>query len=289
MTGGVPVGLVGEAGVAQAFPQAQAQQQVLPQDTRPAPQTREEELQNIIDDMLTKQEQDIRTTGLEAGRRGRLRGFTAGLEADIRAQAAEEVAPFQRELASRREEAARLAGLAGSGGGGGIEGADGEAETAQSSVDLIDSLFENKKGLRKAVGGSLRKFFKGEKPFAGTKAADFVAQVNQLKSQLAVGQLEKLRGLGSMSQGEFDTVSNAVQALELSMTDAAFKRELKRIQKEMRKVVQRMQSGETTGETGAVASATDDTFIPDNPALASQWPLMSPEERQQLIDEGLVQ
>lgn len=104
VTGGVPVGLIGEAGVSEALPQFQAQPEAaLPQDTRQAPQTREQELENIINDMITQQERETRTIGLEAGRRGRLRGFTSGLQADIRAQAAEQAAPFQRELTGLRE------------------------------------------------------------------------------------------------------------------------------------------------------------------------------------------
>jgi hypothetical protein len=69
--------------------------------------SREQELEQTINQLLTQQEQQIGAIQTEGAGRGIVRPFATGLEGALRRQTAAEVAPFQRELTARREEEER--------------------------------------------------------------------------------------------------------------------------------------------------------------------------------------
>lgn len=102
-----------------------------------------------------------------------------------------------------------------------------EADNAVGSVDesigTIDRLLEGE-GLESAAGiGSL--FF----TTPGSKAANFEAVLETLQSQAFLTQVEKMKGLGALSENEGKKLGAAIGSLSLSMSDEALRSELTRI------------------------------------------------------------
>lgn len=109
-----------------------------------------------------------------------------------------------------------------------VEGTQEAANQAQSAIDLIQSL-KTHKGLDGAVGFQIGTAF-----IPGTEPANFVAQLERLKAMLSLSQIDKLRGLGAMSNKEFSTLATSVAALSRTMSEDEFVNELGRIQESLR-------------------------------------------------------
>jgi len=107
-----------------------------------------------------------------------------------------------------------------------------------ASKEVTDKITKGE-GFKGAVGAGLKKFL-GAIPFAGrlvggsgaapgSQRAGFEATVNRLKSSLTLPALEQMRGLGAMSEVEFNTVVNSVAALNFDLSEKDFKSEVNRI------------------------------------------------------------
>ncbi len=102
---------------------------------------------------------------------------------------------------------------------------DKNLQNVNDALEAVNGLVTDP-GLGKAVGlSSLFNFI------PGSKAADFTAKLDRVKSLITLPQLEKLKGLGAMSDREFKTLSDAAAALNPKMRETAFKAELDRLNK----------------------------------------------------------
>lgn len=97
-------------------------------------------------------------------------------------------------------------------------------DAVQSSIDTIGRLLEGE-GLEAAAGVSA-----AFPTLPGTAAADFEAQLESLKSQAFLTQVEKMKGLGALSENEGRKLASAIGALDLTQSDKALRASLNRIQ-----------------------------------------------------------
>lgn len=127
---------------------------------------------------------------------------------------------------------------------------------AKESLDSITQL-EDAPGLSSAVGASWSKFWRaatpfGEDPFSGTSRADFLSLLDQTKARLSFDNLQKLRGLGAMSDKEFSNIQAASAALKPTMSEAEFKNQLNIIKTNLQSTINTISSGggsSTTNDT----------------------------------------
>ena len=125
-----------------------------------------------------------------------------------------------------------------------------EVDQAMTTIDTL----EKHPGLFASVG------FKGPTNYLpGTNAADFNAYFDALKAQLTFPNLQKMRGLGAMSNIEFSTLQKAATALDRSMTEESFLTELGNIRTNLKKIQDRIKRGvrvdpNTGAEIGGVTS-----------------------------------
>jgi hypothetical protein len=76
----------------------------------------------------------------------------------------------------------------------------------------------------------------------GSEAANVAAYVDQLKSQNFLTSIKQMTGMGALSDAEGRKLSAAVAALEPTMSDSAFQAELTRIQQELAKALERIET-----------------------------------------------
>lgn len=116
-----------------------------------------------------------------------------------------------------------------------------EVKAAQSAVnqsyEAANSLvrLSEMAGMKGAVGakGISSLFGIKDKPIAGTNAAGYVAQLDQVKSLLTLPEMQHLKGLGAMSDREFATLSSAATSLSLDMSEKDFKHEVGRVRESL--------------------------------------------------------
>jgi hypothetical protein len=96
--------------------------------------------------------------------------------------------------------------------------------TADQTINTVDSLLESP-GLSSAAG------IEANIPFtiAGSKAADFEAKLETLQSQAFLSQVEKLKGLGALSEGEGKKLTSAIGSLNTNMSDDALRKSLSEV------------------------------------------------------------
>lgn len=109
------------------------------------------------------------------------------------------------------------------------EMANKDIATFDTTLNTVDQLV-NHEGLDAAVGGS--SIFP---TIAGSKAADFEAKLEQLKGQQFLTEVTKMKGMGALSENEGKKIAAAAGALDLSMSEEAFRKELEYIQETMAK------------------------------------------------------
>ena len=61
-----------------------------------------------------------------------------------------------------------------------------------------------------------------------------------LKAKVAIANLEKLRGLGAMSEREFTAASNAATPLSTEMTEKQFKKTLQKLRDNIQSSLDRL-------------------------------------------------
>jgi hypothetical protein len=114
---------------------------------------------------------------------------------------------------------------------GGDAPANGRAtQLAQDALAAITTL-ETSSGQKGAVGakGLSSLFGYKDKPVAGSAAAGYLTQLDRVKALLTLPNLQYMKGLGAMSDREFNTISASVAALSPDMKESAFTAELTRI------------------------------------------------------------
>ncbi len=107
------------------------------------------------------------------------------------------------------------------------ESASKDIATFDTTLNTVDQLI-NHEGLDAAVGSS--SLFP---TIAGSKAADFEAKLEQLKGQQFLTEVTKMKGMGALSENEGKKIAAAAAALDLSMSEEAFRKELEYIQETM--------------------------------------------------------
>jgi hypothetical protein len=109
------------------------------------------------------------------------------------------------------------------------------------SMEAITAL-KKMPGKAGAVGakGPMSLFGLKDQPFAGTAAADFVANFDNLMSMIALPNLELMRGLGAMSDREFNNIAASASALKRDMSEQAFDVELEKLAQSLKVVSDRM-------------------------------------------------
>jgi len=133
--------------------------------------------------------------------------------------------------------------------------------TFDSTLNTVDQLI-NHKGLEAAVGGS--SIFP---TVAGSEAANFEAKLEQLKSQQFLTEIQKMKGLGALSENEGKKLGAAAASLDLKMSEDAFREELKYIQETMQKarnkIAGNLPKEETESNQGAmqVDQLSDDELL----------------------------
>jgi hypothetical protein len=103
-------------------------------------------------------------------------------------------------------------------------------QLAQDALDAISTL-ETSSGQGGAIGakGLSSLFGYKDKPASGTAAAGYLTQLDRVKALLTLPNLQYMKGLGAMSDREFNTISASVAALSPDMKESAFNTELGRI------------------------------------------------------------
>lgn len=131
------------------------------------------------------------------------------------------------------------------------------AESMRSMLDATDKTVQQlrtMKGRGGAVGapalddpGSWTRLM-GRDPMAGSDAANYTAAIDQLKSQLTLPRMEMMRGLGAMSEKEFETLTRSATSLGTDLSEEQFAQELENIASTLTAARQRLDgSGGGTG------------------------------------------
>jgi hypothetical protein len=152
------------------------------------------------------------------------------------------------------------------------------AESMRSMLDATDKTVQQlrtMKGRAGAVGapslmdpGSLTRVI-GRDPMAGSDAANYTAAVDQLKSQLTLPRMEMMRGLGAMSEKEFETLTRSATSLGTGLSEDQFGRELENIASTLSAARERL------GAAGAGGGGTGQqqfTFDPKTGQLVPRKP-----------------
>lgn len=96
-----------------------------------------------------------------------------------------------------------------------------------SALKTLDQL-EQSPGLSKSVG------YKSMLPtIGGTDAANFEAQLDTFKAQTFLPMVQSLRGMGALSDAEGKKLTDAVGALNLKMSQSAFKKSITSIREDL--------------------------------------------------------
>jgi hypothetical protein len=122
---------------------------------------------------------------------------------------------------------------------------EGAIDSYNTSLQSIDRLAKHP-GLKSAVGATMQPKipFIGEIP--GTEKANFMAELDTFKSQTFLPMVQNLRGMGALSDAEGKKLTDAVGALNPSMSEKAFKESLNRIKADLMRAKNRI--GKSIGQ-----------------------------------------
>jgi hypothetical protein len=102
-----------------------------------------------------------------------------------------------------------------------------DLDNAIATVDRVGA----HPGLSAAVG--IKNPFGGQLPYGitapGSRAADFKAEVQTLKSQQFLNNIQAMRGMGSLSNMEGLKVQDAISSLDEDQSEASYRRSLQRV------------------------------------------------------------
>lgn len=108
--------------------------------------------------------------------------------------------------------------------------------TVDASIEAVDRLMDHK-GLNAAVGLS-----SVTPTIPGGNAADFEAILENVQSRAFLSEVEKMKGLGALTEAEGKKLVSAVGALRLDMSEKQFRDELSRIKNGYIKAKKKLES-----------------------------------------------
>ena len=138
---------------------------------------------------------------------------------------------------------------------------EGEQSVADidSTIAVANEIFKHK-GLDAAVGGT-----SAFPTMPGSDAADFEAKLEQFQSKQFLTNIEKMKGMGALSEAEGKKIASAAGALELNMSENAFRREMNTILAALSKAKSFMQRKYgITGSTKTPDTMQDQTVLSDS-------------------------
>lgn len=108
--------------------------------------------------------------------------------------------------------------------------------TTKASLQELNDMVNNNHGFTSAVGTNIPNplgLFTdpadqiGFKGLAGSQSSDFIAKLNQVKNDVVLPNLNLLKGLGRITDREFQALSSSLTSLNTNLTEGQFKTELK--------------------------------------------------------------
>ncbi len=107
--------------------------------------------------------------------------------------------------------------------------ADNAVGNVDNSIATIDRLLTGE-GLEAAAGIS-----SAFPTVPGSEAANFEAELEVLQSQVFLSQVEKMKGLGALTENEGKKLSSAIESLNLSQSDENLRAGLERVKEQLNK------------------------------------------------------
>lgn len=138
-------------------------------------------------------------------------------------------------------------------------------QNTQTTVKLIDDLLKHK-GFKDVVGATYKPF---ARKVAGTDAAGFMAKYNQLKGKQFLESISQLQGFGALSNLEGITATNAASALDISTSEAEFKRNAREYQRIIQLGFERIKRG--IGYNGQRIQMQNAGNAPENESNVIEW------------------
>lgn len=143
----------------------------------------------------------------------------------------------------------------------------------QQTLFTVDQLLEHP-GFAGAMGypetaSSLTRLIPGMGSFPGSKEADFEELLNQYKGQMTVDQLDVMRGLGHLSEREFQVMGQIGTAVSQRGNEAINRNRLRVQRQILAKMIERAQSGRrVTDQTDLFAelNITPESVLGGNPS-----------------------
>ncbi len=144
-------------------------------------------------------------------------------------------------------------------------------ETVDRGLDTIKSLKAETTGKSGSIGlkNWTSAFGLRDEPAEGSPEADYAFKVKQLISLLTLPELELMKGLGQMSDREFNTLSSAATTLNRDLSEKAFDAEIDRVESSLNEIKNR--AGTTAqpagGQIRVISPSGESGSIP-----AEDWP-----------------
>lgn len=138
-------------------------------------------------------------------------------------------------------------------------------QNVQTTTKLIDDLL-NHKGFKDVVGATYKPF---ARKVAGTDAAGFMAKYNQLKGKQFLESISQLQGYGALSNLEGTTATNAASAMDISTSEAEFKRNAREYQRIIQLGFERIKRG--IGYNGQRIQMQNAGNAPENESNVIEW------------------
>jgi len=114
---------------------------------------------------------------------------------------------------------------------------------AQSSIDGVTNSIDTIDRMLKGDGLEFAAGFQANFPtIAGTAASDFEATLDTFQSQAFLSQVEKMKGMGALSENEGKKLGAALGSLSINQSDKALRAELGRIKGILTEAKKRMQN-----------------------------------------------
>jgi hypothetical protein len=164
-----------------------------------------------------------------------------------------------------------------------------EQGTAQrlvvSQYEDLDNLIKqgdivlNHPGREKGTGMSRALFSPFGITIPGTDVSGFAAQLETLKAKVFLPEVQKMQGMGALSNAEGQKISAAFAALDPNMPDDEFKSTLKSALDRLEAARERAKSRLPADYKGVEAAVESDADSPPEGFDPSLWEFMSPEER----------
>lgn len=138
-------------------------------------------------------------------------------------------------------------------------------QNVEATTKLVDDLLKHK-GFKAAVGTNITLV---DRFIPGTDASGFMAKYDQLKGKQFLESIGQLQGFGALSNLEGTTATNAASAMDISTSEAEFKRNAREYQRIMKLGLERMKSG--VGYNGQRIQMQNAGNAPENESNVIDW------------------